>query len=566
MITYRYGPYEPDKDGPWDLDRLMGVLSDMIMRYDIQLEEALRMLIDRGLPVNMFLKEGGMQDLVQALEAQLRQKIQSALETFELKSARKEVEEDLANSRADAQKRFKKDDELREMLEKAMSEMSMDSLYRLKRHALAEGKTIRELTQLMTDLEDLTRIQAGEKKHKFTGTTPLSRPEALRLLQELDDLEKLLQSLQQAAENGDLFNFNLEKLAQYLGPEQYQEFLERREQIFEKLRELLEKQGQVIEDQESGELRLSPQSIKRIGRRALEEIFATLKADTAGGLHDANEAGDSENVSSRTRPLEFGDPISNLDISASILNAYIRRKSNKPDFSEMEIFEARGAARSSTVVLLDMSGSMMRSDRFYNAKKVVLALDSLIRQDFKDDRLMVVGFGTLAEVIAPAQVPSLQPYPVTIYDPHIRLRYDLSKQSPGSMERIPRYFTNLQKGLQLSRTLLGSGETRNKQIILITDGVPTAHHEGQHLHVNYPPSPADFEFALREVRNCTEDGIVINTFLLTSDWEMGYFGEEPFMRQFAKQSMGRIFYPHPGQMNRMVLVDFLQNKKAIFDY
>src|SRR5690349_18062064 len=135
MITYRYGPYEPDKDRPWDLDRLMGVLSDMIMRYDIQLEEALRMLIDRGLPVNMFLKEGGMQDLVQALEAQLREKIQSALETFELKSARKETEDDLASSRADSQKRFKKDDELREMLEKAMAEMSMDSLYRLKRLA-----------------------------------------------------------------------------------------------------------------------------------------------------------------------------------------------------------------------------------------------------------------------------------------------------------------------------------------------------------------------------------------------------------------------------------------------
>ncbi len=118
----------------------------------------------------------------------------------------------------------------------------------------------------------------------------------------------------------------------------------------------------------------------------------------------------------------------------------------------------------------------------------------------------------------------------------------------------------------MSRTLLGTGETKNKQIILITDGVPTAHIEGSKLHVNYPPSPADFEFALREVRNCTEDEIVINTFLLTSDWEMGYFGEESFMRQFMKQSQGRVFYPHPTQMGRMVLVDFLQNKKAIFQY
>ena len=568
MITYRYGPYEPERDRPWDMDRLMNVLSDMIMRYDLELDEALRMLIDRGLPVNMFLKEGGMDDLVHSLQQQLQQKIDDVLGQFDIKPARKDTEFDLKKDSGDLLNTAKSK-EWKDRIEDAIRNLSIDELYRIKNEVMQEKKrpvSMEDIASVIQDMEDLDDLVAGEKKYRFTGSTPLSRDEAIDILKHLDDLEKLMQALKEAEESGDLFNFNLEKLAQYLGPEQFEEFLEKREQIFEKLRELLEKQGKIVPDPETGEMRLSPESVRKIGRRALEEIFSKLKADTSGGMHSADETGESENVSSKTRPFDFGDPVSNLDLSSSIVNGYVRRKSSKPDLSDMEVFEARGSARSSTVVLIDMSGSMMRSDRFYNAKRVVLALDALIRQDFKDDRLTIVGFGTLASVIPPAKVPSLQPHPVTMYDPHIRLRYNMAAQTEKGKDRIPKYFTNLQRGLQLSRTLLGSGETKNKQIILITDGVPTAHFEGSSLHVNYPPSPADFEFALREVRNCTQDNIVINTFLLTSDWEMGYFGEESFMRQFMKQSQGRVFYPHPTQMGKMVLVDFLQNKKAIFQY
>lgn len=559
MITYRYGPYEPEKNRPWDMDRLMSLLSEMIMRHDMQLDEALRMLIDRGLPVNMFLREAGMQELTAGMRNELEARKQAILSEFEIETARLEADRDLKQSRDNILKH--EPQQSVEQIAESIERRAVDELYREKM-SVADPALRQMLNRATRDLEDLIAIENGQRRFKWTGATPLGRKEALEILDLLEELEKLIQGLRQAEEDGDLFNFSLERIAKHLGPEQYQEFIERREQIMAKMRELLEKQGGVVQSQD-GELQLSPASIRKIGRRALEEIFSSMKSDS-GGSHPAGEPGDSENTSSVTRPLDFGDSLSHLDIASSLVNSYVRRRSSRPVYSELEVFEARGQARSATVILIDMSGSMMRSDRFYNAKKVVLALEALIREDYPDEKLIVVGFGTLARRIVPSEVPSLQPYAVTMFDPHIRLRYDMSR--PDMRDRVPLYFTNLQRGLELSRTVLGGGETSNKQIILITDGVPTAHLEAGRLHINYPPSPADFEFALREVRKCTEEDITMNTFLLTSDWEMDYFGDESFMKQFARQARGRIFYPHPSQMNQMVLVDFINSRKSMFQY
>ena len=545
------------------MDRLMSVLSEMVMRYDMQLDDALRELINRGLPVNLFLKEGGMDDLVDQFIQQLDNQINEVLDQFHLRDAIDSTSQSLDHARKQSEEKLKKHPELRDQLKDAADRQSSDELYRLKWDLVQEtgqkdlGTSI---SRMQKDLEDLNTLQEGQKRFAFRGNQGLSRKEALELLRQMQDMEELKQSMKQAQANGDLFNFDLEKLARYLGPESYEEFLERRERIMENLRKLMEEQGQVVQDEDTGEMKLSPASVRRIGRRALEEIFSALKSDDTGANITAEE-GEGEQVSTESRPLEFGDSIHALDISSTLINTYIRTGSNRPGFQDIEIFKSRGQARSATVVLLDMSGSMMRSDRFYYAKRMVLALDALIREDYKDDRLMVVGFGTFARSYTPADIPSLQPFPVTMFDPHIRLRLDASNEE--SMAFAPQYFTNLQRGLSLSRKLLGSGETKNRQIILITDGVPTAHFEGSTLHINYPPSPGDFDFALRETRAATDDGIVINTFLLTSDWEFSYFGDESFIQQFAKQSEGRIFYPHPRQMDRMVLVDFIQNKKTL---
>jgi len=527
------------------------------------------MLLNRGLPVNLFLREGGMDDLVRSFVKQIQDQIKEILKSVNLIGAREEAGRDVKKAYQSVHDNLSKNPELQSRLLRAIEEGSLDQLFRLKfdlRREIKLSKIVQKLDRLIHNKEELELIISGENKYTLSGTEKIKKKDALNLLSRLEELEKLTEALINALKNGDLFNFNLENLAKYLGPESYQEFLERREEIFKKLKELMESKGLIVENIETGKAELSPRSIRKIGRRAVEEIFTHLKADSSGGTHAASESGQSDNVSSVTRLLEFGDPISNIDITSSILNSLIRSGNSRPGFNDIEIFTGRGRARSAVVILLDMSGSMMRSDRFFNAKKMVLALDSLIREDFRDDRLMIVGFGRLAKVFQPAQVPTLQPYPVTMFHPHIRLRIDLARIQDDAREYLPLYFTNLQRGLALSRNLLGSGETKNKQIILITDGVPTAHHDGNQLHINYPPSPADFEAALKEVNNCSEDGIIINTFLLASDWEMDYFGEESFIHQFAAQSMGRIFYPHPGDLGKMVLVDFIANRKTQFNY
>ena len=566
MITYRYGPYDPDEEPAWNLDKLMGVLSDMIMKYDVALDEALRMLLNRGLPVNLFLKTGGMQDLLQGFADQIEGQITELSDRFHLNEAFREAEAELRRKERTARLQLKNEDDRAQMKE-ALGRHSVDALLRLKWESMREsggGPLARALDDLVKSQEQLNTLENGARRYSFRGDEALSLADAIKVIAHLDELSNLKESLAEAMRNGDLFNFNLENLARYLGPESYQEFLERREQIMENLRRLMEEQGAIVTDEEGGESRLSPASLRRIGRRAIEEIFKDMKADSTGGAHQTDQIGEADNVAAVARAMEYGDAAANIDVTGSVMNALIRRGSPRPQLSDLEVFESRGTARGATVVLLDMSGSMLRADRFYNAKKVVLALDSLIREEFRDDRLTIVGFGSLAQVYQPSEVPTLQPFPVTMFNPHIRLRLDLANRSEGGEALLPLYFTNLQRGLRLSHSLLGSGEVQNKQIILITDGVPTAHFENSVLHINYPPSPADFEAALREARACTQDGIVINTFLLTSDWETNYFGEESFILQFAKQSMGRIFYPHPGELNKMILVDFIANKKQQF--
>ncbi|MCE9501205.1 MAG: VWA domain-containing protein, partial [Leptospira sp.] len=399
----------------------------------------------------------------------------------------------------------------------------------------------------------------------FRGKESLGVVEAIDALNDLDQLTALAKALQEAVEAGDLYNLDLENIAKFLGAESYQEFLEKRESIFEKLKELLKNKGHIQENEEGG-IELSPSSVRKIGKSALIEIFSNLKSDSSSGHHSI-EFGDSENITSVTKKLEFGDNVSNIDFSGSMINSILRGNGSKPSLYDLDVFKARGAAKSSTVILLDMSGSMARSMRFYNAKKVTMALDALIRSEYKDEKLTIIGFGSTAKIVPISKLPLLNPYPVTIYNPYIKLKYDFSRLSKEEIEnRVPMYFTNLQKGLSLARSTLSSKQTKNKQIILITDGAPTAHFKGSTLYLNYPPSPADFDEALDEVKRCRGDEVVINTFLLTSEWDFNYFGEESFIKQFAKIANGRIFYPHPNELNQMILYDFISNKKKKIAY
>jgi len=248
------------------------------------------------------------------------------------------------------------------------------------------------------------------------------------------------------------------------------------------------------------------------------------------------------------------------------VNAFIKNK-KYPGLQELEVYQSRGTAKNAMVILLDMSGSMFRFDRFYQAKKMIFALDKLIKKEYPNDKLEIVGFGSLAKRYTLNELFTLQPHPVLFTDPLIRLKMDLSKRGDSSTDGIPLYFTNLQRGLSLARRLLSSKETNNRQVILITDGVPTAHIEGSILHLNYPPVNEDFEAALKEARQCREENITINTFLLSSEWWENFStnkSESNFASKFVKTSGGRFFQTHPYELGVTVLYDFINGQKKHF--
>ncbi|MFC2070723.1 VWA domain-containing protein, partial [Chloroflexota bacterium] len=234
-----------------------------------------------------------------------------------------------------------------------------------------------------------------------------------------------------------------------------------------------------------------------------------------------------------TKPYEFGDDFQ-IHLQKSIMNA-INRKPGKPpvkmDTEDFEVFRTEELTRTATVLLLDMSLSMPMRGNFEAAKRVTLALDGLIRSQYPKDSLHIVGFSSYAREIKKRDVTYMN---WDDFDP----------------------YTNMQHGLQVARKLLDKERSTNKQIILISDGEPTAHFEEGHLYFQYPPTMRTMQLTLREVRRCTQKGIVINTFMLDSGRFVG-----AFVTQMARMNKGRVFYTSADNLGEYLLVDYLTNKK-----
>src|SRR5690606_405400 len=139
----------------------------------------------------------------------------------------------------------------------------------------------------------------------------------------------------------------------------------------------------------------------------------------------------------------------------------------------------------------------------------------LIRSEYPGDYLQFVEMYTFARLRAASEIVELMPKPPTIFDPFVRLKVDMSRDDVSEY-RVPQHFTNIQHALQLSRRLLANQDTPNKQIILITDGLPTAHFEGSWLYMLYPPHPQTEEMTMREGAACAREGIRLNLFLVPS--------------------------------------------------
>ena len=252
-----------------------------------------------------------------------------------------------------------------------------------------------------------------------------------------------------------------------------------------------------------------------------------------------------------------------MDIPGSLINAMLRDGPGLPLRMRSEdiiVHRTRNSPKCATAVLLDMSGSMRYDGLYINVKRMGLALDGLIRREYPGDWLRFIEVYTFAKLRQAGEVVTLMPKPVTLFDPVVRLKADMSDERISEMQ-IPPHFTNIQHGLQIARQLLAAQDTPNRQIILITDGLPTAHFEGKDLYLLYPPDARTEEATLREGQLCRREGITINTFLLQSWWQSSE--DVQFAQKLSESTKGRVFFTAGKDLDRYVVWDYVKRRREI---
>jgi uncharacterized protein with von Willebrand factor type A (vWA) domain len=388
-----------------------------------------------------------------------------------------------------------------------------------------------QVERLAGNLQQAFPDAGWQQRYRFSGDEPLSMADATDAAAGLADLDELEAMLRSANAPAALAEVDLDKVRRRLGDAAADSL-----SSLADLTRRLTDAGLV--DQREGRFELTPKGVRRIGQQALADLFSQLGKDRIGN-HQATWSGTGHDREERTKPYEFGDPF-NLDLSRTVHNAVRRAGSGVPvrlTPDDFEVVETEALTRTATVLLLDLSLSMPMRDNFVPAKKMALALHTLISTRFPRDYLGVVGFSEVAREILPEDLPTV------------------------SWDYV--YGTNLQHGLILARRMLAH-QPGTKQIILVTDGEPTAHivpdgsPGGYDVEFNYPPVPETLEVTLAEVLRCTRSDIVINTFLLDPDRSLA-----GFIEQLTRINRGRAFATSPGELGDYVLVDFLRHRTTV---
>jgi uncharacterized protein with von Willebrand factor type A (vWA) domain len=379
--------------------------------------------------------------------------------------------------------------------------------------------------------ENLRRAVPGAgwgRRYRFSGTDPMGLADAAAAARRLGEMDQLEQFLRSASSPGALAEVDLEQVAKYLGDDGARS-LER----LARLARELEEAGLI--EQREGRYELTALGIRRIGQRALSDLFSKLAKDRLGG-HRNTYVGLGHEPEGQTKPYEFGDPFT-LDIQRTVHNAVRRAGAGTPVRlapDDFEISRTEHLTRASTVLMVDLSLSMPMRDNFLAAKKVAIALHTLISTSFPRDFLGLVGFSEVAREIKAEELPEV------------------------SWDFV--YGTNMQHGLMLARRMLAH-RPGTRQIIMVTDGEPTAHlvpdGDSYEVSFNYPPTAETLRVTLSEVVRCTRAGITINTFMLDANRSL-----QGFVEQMTQLNRGRAFFTTPETLGDYVLVDFLEHRRA----
>ncbi|MFO0813054.1 MAG: hypothetical protein U0796_07535 [Gemmatales bacterium] len=435
---------------------------------------------------------------------------------------------------------------------------ALDELY------FPASKQDKDFAKGLVKLSDLLgqkyQVDDLASRYTFTGSQKLTIPQALEVRQELLEIDELLKQLEEARKNARLVSINMEALERYAEMEDLEQLRNMTRAVNEYLKDLAEQQG--LEKNERGGYNVTPKAIKLFQSRVLSTIFSQLVAGRSG-RHQGPIIGEGAVELQATKPYEFGDSVAQMDIPQTLINSMLRQGNERPlrlRPDDIVVHKTKNNPKAATCMLLDMSGSMRYGGLYVNVKRMALALDGLIRKEFPGDYLQFIEMYSLAKPRHQSEIASLLPKPVTIFQPVVRLRADLSNPNISELD-LPPHFTNIQHALQQARMFLAGRDTPNRQIILITDGLPTAHMEGNYLYLLYPPDRRTEEATLREAKLCEREGITINIFLLSS-WNQSE-EDVKFAYRLAESTKGRVFFVAGKDLDRYVVWDYLQRRRSI---
>ncbi len=379
-----------------------------------------------------------------------------------------------------------------------------------------------ELAKLAKEMDFLN---PNSKGYDFSGNQEIGLQAAMELMREMAELDQLEQEMQRAQYDGKVDGIDGDKIEELLGAEARENLEE-----MKKMLQILEEAGYARRDGDKWEL--TPRGSRSLGQKALEEIYQRLKKQNLGN-HAVPEEGRFGERVEESKPYEFGDPF-HLHMPRTIRNALDREGPGAPvrlKTEDFEIYRSELITETATVLMVDLSWSMALRGSFQSAKKVAMALHNLISTTYPRDSLYVLGFSAFAKEIKAHDLPYLQ------YDDYL-------------------LGTNMQHALILAEKLLAKHQQGTRQIIMITDGEPTAHLDNGRPVFAYPPTAETIGKTLQAIRSCTTRNITINTFMLDQSYYL-----KAFVDQMSKINGGRVFYTEPGNLGEYILVDYVQNKK-----
>lgn len=394
------------------------------------------------------------------------------------------------------------------------------------------GAEFRELAQELERLRALERFRS-QRGRRFRGPEAADYETAQEIRERVEALEQLAR---------DLAEGRLETLDPGALQELLSEGALRSLVLIRDLERRLSEAGYLRAGDDGSEL--TPRAIRRIGASALASVYGALRKGRPGS-HDVVQRGVALPRPDETRPFAFGDPL-DLDVVRTLLNGVRRRAQagSAPaqrielELADFEVRECDYSTQTTTVLLLDMSWSMSWAGRFPAAKRVALAMDHLIRTRFPRDAFFVVGFSTRARELPIRELP-------------------LATWDMGDP------FTNLQEGLMVAERLIERHPSPSPQVLVITDGQPTAYFSGRELHVEWPMgfggvSPHAVAETLKTVRRVTRRGITINTFMLDDAPEL-----VGFVERMTEINRGRAFFSSPRQLGSFLMVDFVSRRRTL---